>query len=443
MFGTDGVRGIAGSELTGAFAYRLGRATVAALGDERGPSPSIVVGRDTRASGEFLEAAVVAGICSAGGDALVLGVCTTPGVAHLTADLGAGAGVVISASHNPALYNGIKLFDGRGQKLPDALEDRIEAIATSNDVPDAAGRSIGRVRPVTDAHDRYLRHVLASAPPGALAGMRLVVDCANGAACGVGPAALERLGADVVAINDRPDGWNINEGAGATEPKVVARAVAEHAADAGVTFDGDADRALFAGADGTVIDGDQVLAACAVDLKSRGLLTGERVVTTVMANLGFRSAMRAAGIEVLETRVGDRYVLEEMLASGAVLGGEQSGHVIFLDQATTGDGLVTAVQFLTLSTRTGRSVADLGAVMTRHPQVLRNVDVSDRGGLDDAAAVWEAVRSAERELGEGGRVLVRASGTEPLVRVMVEAVHEADAERHADHVAGVVRSELS
>jgi phosphoglucosamine mutase len=400
------------------------------------------VGRDTRASGEFLEAALVAGICSAGGDALVLGVCTTPGVAYLTADLGAGAGAVISASHNPAQYNGIKLFEARGQKLPDALEDRIEAIATSNDVPDAAGRSIGRVLAVNDAHDRYLRHAVASVPAAALTGMRLVVDCANGAASGDGPAVLKRLGAEVIAINDQPDGWNINEAAGATEPEVVARAVVDHGADAGVTFDGDADRALFAGADGSVIDGDQVLAACAADLKSRGLLAGDRVVTTVMANLGFRSAMRAAGIEVLETRVGDRYVLEEMLASGAVLGGEQSGHIIFLDEATTGDGLVTAVRFLTLAARTGRSVTELGAVMTRHPQVLRNVEVTDRSGLEEAAAVWEAVRSAERDLGEGGRVLVRASGTEPLVRVMVEALHEADAERHADDVAGVVRSEL-
>jgi phosphoglucosamine mutase len=441
MFGTDGVRGVAGAELGGDLAYRLGRATVAALVSSGEHRPAVAVGRDTRASGEFLQAAVVAGICSAGGDALVLDVCTTPGVAFLTADLGAAAGVVISASHNPAEYNGIKLFGPNGHKLADDVEDQIEAIAASDGHAPASGRAIGRVRGVPDADERYLRHLLAAAR-GTLAGMRVVVDCANGAASSVAPRLLAALDADVTAINDAPDGWNINDACGATHPHVVAEAVVASGADVGVTHDGDADRALFADASGAVIDGDQVLAACALDLHERGDLDGGLLVTTVMANVGFRVAMGRAGIEIRETRVGDRYVLEEMLRSGAVLGGEQSGHVIFLREATTGDGLLTAVEFLTLAVRRGCSVAELASVMTRFPQVLLNVEVADRSRLSEADAVWSAVRRSEDALGEGGRVLVRASGTEPLVRVMVEAGTEQEAGRHARRIAEAVRAEL-
>ncbi len=442
LFGTDGVRGIAGSELSGELAYRLGRATVIALGEEGEGHATIAVGRDTRASGEFLQAALVAGICSAGGDALDVGVCTTPGVAFLTTNLGAQAGAVISASHNPAEYNGIKLFGANGYKIPDDLEDHVEAIATHDGRLPETGRSIGRVRSVDDSDERYLRHLEAAAS-GSLTGMRVVVDCANGAASTVAPELLGRLGAEVLAINHEPDGWNINEGSGATRPDVVARAVVEFRADAGVTHDGDADRALFADATGNVIDGDQVLAACALDLHGRGELTGGLLVSTVMANLGLRDAMRRAGIELRQTKVGDRYVLEEMVRSGAILGGEQSGHVIFLREATTGDGLLTAVEFLTLAGRRGCSVGDLGASMTRFPQVLRNVDVGDRDRLEDAGAVWAAVRSAEDALGDRGRVLVRASGTEPLVRVMVEAPTHEEADRRARAIADVVRAELA
>ncbi len=442
MFGTDGVRGLAGTELTGELAYGLGRAIVAALGAAGGARPAIAVGRDTRASGEFLEAALVAGICSAGGDALVLGVCTTPGVAFLTPDLGARAGAVISASHNPAEYNGIKLFDQNGYKLPDEVEDDVEAIVARDGASAASGRAIGRVRPVEDAHDRYLRHLAAGAR-GDLHGMRLVIDCANGAASGIGPELLRRLGADVTAINDAPDGWNINRDAGAIRPEVLAKAVVEAGADAGVTHDGDADRALFADATGNVIDGDQVLAACALDLHERGDLAGDLVVSTVMANLGFRLAMEAAGIEVRQTRVGDRYVLEEMLRNGAVLGGEQSGHVIFLREATTGDGLLTAVEFLTLAARRGASVGELASVMTRYPQVLLALEVSDRSGLEGSERTWDAVRRAEEDLGDAGRVLVRASGTEPVIRVMVEATDETVARTHAEAIAAAVRADLS
>ena len=441
MFGTDGVRGVAGTELGGELAYRLGRATVAALGSNGERRPAVAVGRDTRASGEFLQAAVVAGICSAGGDALVLDVCTTPGVAFLTADLHAQAGVVISASHNPAGYNGIKLFGPSGYKLADEVEDEVEALVAGDDRTPATGRAIGRVRTVEDADERYLRHLVAAAR-GNLAGMRVVVDCANGAASTMAPRLLAALGAEVMAINDAPDGWNINEMSGSTHPQTVARAVVASGADAGVTHDGDADRALFADASGAVIDGDQVLAACALDLHDRGELDGGLLVTTVMANVGLRVAMQRQGIEVRQTRVGDRYVLEEMLRSGAMLGGEQSGHVIFLREATTGDGLLTAVEFLTLAAQRGCSVAELASAMTRFPQVLVNVEVMDRGRLDDADAVWTAVRRSEDALGDGGRVLVRASGTEPLVRGMVEAGTEKEAGRHANRIAEAVRAEL-
>ncbi len=441
LFGTDGVRGIANAELTGELAYHLGRAAVVALTEVGERRPHIAVGRDPRASGEFLEAALVAGICSAGGDALLLGVCTTPAVAFLTKDLGAAAGAVISASHNPAEDNGIKFFGATGYKLRDDLEDEIERMVAVPDGPRPTGRAIGRVLRAPDAAARYLDHLEGSAE-ARLDGMRVVVDCANGAASGAAPDLLRRLGADVVAINDAPDGWNINHGCGATVPGVVARAVLEHGADAGVAHDGDADRAIFADGRGTVIDGDQVLAACAIALRDEGALPGDLVVTTVMANLGLRVALRDAGIEVVETKVGDRYVLEEMLRRGARLGGDQSGHLIFLDHATTGDGLLTAVRFLTLAGRTGATVAELAARMTRFPQVLRNVQVADREGLEGAAAVWEAVRAAEAELGEAGRVLVRPSGTEPLVRVMVEAASEPEAARHAAAIAEVVRSTL-
>jgi phosphoglucosamine mutase len=441
LFGTDGVRGIAGTELSGELAYRLGRATVLALGRRGERRPQIAVGRDTRASGEFLEAALVAGICSAGGDAVLLGVCTTPGVAYLTTDLGAHAGAVISASHNPAEYNGLKLFGPTGYKLPDDVEDQVEALAATDDGPRQTGHGIGRTIADAGAQDRYLSH-LEGAVAGRLEGLRVVVDCANGAASGVAPELLRRLGADVVAIHDRPDGWNVNDGCGATMPEVVGRAVVELSADAGVTHDGDADRALFADAEGQVVDGDQVLAACALDLHATGRLEGGLVVSTVMANQGLRVAMRNAGVELRETKVGDRYVLEEMLQSGAVLGGEQSGHVIFRRHATTGDGLLTSGEFLTLASRKGCSIADLAAAMTRYPQALVNVAVRDREGLEGATDVWAAVRDAEGALGEAGRVLVRASGTEPLVRVMVEAQTDDEARTRAGLIADVVRSRL-
>jgi phosphoglucosamine mutase len=442
LFGTDGVRGVANRDVTAELAFALGRAAVVVLTEHGEGRPHIAVGRDTRGSGEFLEAALVAGICSAGGDALTLGVFTTPGVAFLTTDLGAQAGAVISASHNPAEYNGIKFFGESGYKLPDAVEDEIQEVVAAGRGPRPVSRGVGRVHPLPDAEDRYLEHLVRTAQTS-LAGMRVVVDCANGAASAAAPHLLRRLGAKVIPINDSPDGWNINERSGATRPEVVAAAVVEAGAHAGVAHDGDADRAMFADREGRVIDGDQVLAACAVALKDDGALPDDTVVTTVMANLGFRLAMEKAAIRVLETKVGDRYVLEEMLGSGALLGGEQSGHVIFLRHATTGDGLLTAVQFLTLAQRTGVGVADLAATMEKFPQVLLNVPVEDPGRLEAAEGAWAAVRAAEEALGDRGRVLVRPSGTEPLVRVMVEAPTEQDARAHAEAISHAVRRSLA
>jgi phosphoglucosamine mutase len=438
LFGTDGIRGVAGTDLTRELAFDLGRAAVVVLGRHGTERPVFLVGRDTRSSGVWLEAALADGIRSAGGDVLLAGVEPTPAIAFLITELGASSGVVISASHNPPEDNGIKFFSRDGMKLSDDLEDEIESLL---DEPPAPAREPGRLSENGVGRDRYLEH-LVTAAEGSLDGMSVVVDCANGAASAFAPRLLRRLGAQVHAIFDQPDGENINVGCGALHPDVVAAAVVERGADAGVAHDGDADRALFADARGNVIDGDQVLAACAIDMHDRGTLTGDLVVTTVMANLGFHRAMRDAGIDVAATQVGDRYVLEEMLRTGAALGGEQSGHVIFREQATTGDGLLTAVRFLSLAARGGVSVEELASCMRRFPQVLLNVPVVDPGGLDDAGAVWEAVRRAEDELGDGGRVLVRASGTEALVRVMVEAEVADDAIRHADALVGAVRSSL-
>jgi phosphoglucosamine mutase len=406
---------------------------VTVLGRHGAGKPVLVVGRDPRASGVWLEEALVDGIRSAGGDVILTGVEPTPAIAYMTVDLGASAGVVISASHNPAEDNGIKLFSRDGRKLPDAIEDEIEA-ALGDPATDAAA---GEARPAGDAMERYLDH-LVDAALAPLGGMRVVVDCANGSASAVAPALLSRLGADVTALNAEPDGVNINDGCGALHPEVVAEAVVQLGADAGVSHDGDADRALFASADGAVIDGDQVLAASAIALHEAGELTGDTVVATVMSNIGLERAMREHGITLARTRVGDRYVAEEMDRGGAVLGGEQSGHVIFRRYATTGDGLLTAVRFLSLAAARGVGVGELASVMRRYPQVLVNVRVDDRDAVSASPTVAAAVRDAEEALGDGGRVLLRPSGTEPLVRVMVEAETKDEADRHARAIADVV-----
>jgi phosphoglucosamine mutase len=436
LFGTDGVRGVAGTELTRELAEGLGRGAVQVLGRHGGARPSIVVGRDPRSSGVWLQEALVDGIRSAGGDAWIAGVQPTPAIAFMTVDLGASAGVVVSASHNPATDNGIKFFSREGMKLPDALEDEIEASLAGPVPGDVVA---GAVTEIGSARERYLDHV-ASAAVAALDGLHVVVDCANGAASGVSPELLRVLGARVSAINAEPDGENINEGAGALHPEVVAAEVVRLGADAGVSHDGDADRALFAAPDGSVIDGDQVLAASAVAMRRTGELAGNTVVTTVMANIGFERAMEEHGIAVRRTRVGDRYVLEEMERGGFVLGGEQSGHVIFRRFATTGDGLLTAVRFLSLAAASGVDVGTLASVMRRYPQVMRNVPAPDRDAVASSEIVARAVAEAEAVLGPTGRVLLRPSGTEPLVRVMVEAETPEAAAAQADAIAAAVAS---
>ncbi|MDA0564290.1 phosphoglucosamine mutase [Streptomonospora sp. S1-112] len=443
LFGTDGVRGVAGRDLTAALALELSAAAARVLpGPAReGARPMAVVGRDPRASGEFLEAAVVAGLAAAGVDVVRLGVLPTPAVAFLTEELGADFGVMLSASHNPAPDNGIKFFGRGGHKLADAVEDEIEA-ALGDPAPGAVGGAVGRVTDAPDGAERYIRHVVDSLPHR-LDGLRIVVDCANGAASAVAPEALRRAGADVIAIHDTPDGLNINADCGSTHMEQLQEAVRRHGADAGLAHDGDADRCLAVAADGSVIDGDQILGILALELQESGRLAKDTLVVTVMSNLGLKLAMQEAGIAVVETPVGDRYVLEAMREGSFSLGGEQSGHVVLLEHAATGDGLLTGLHLLGAVSRRGQALAELAKVMTRLPQVLINVRGVDKSRAKSSAALAEAVAAAEAELGETGRVLIRPSGTEPMVRVMVEAAAEAHAQEVAERLAGVVRADLA
>jgi phosphoglucosamine mutase len=439
LFGTDGVRGLAnGDLLTPELAVALSASAARVLAErDRSHRPVAVVGRDPRASGEMLEAAVVAGLTSAGADAVRVGVLPTPAVAFLVGSLGADLGVMISASHNAMPDNGIKLFAAGGHKLPDALESAVEeGLDTRGERP--TGARIGRVHDLVDAADRYRDHLIA-ATPGSLAGLRVVVDCAHGAASVVAPAAYRRAGAEVIAVHADPDGLNINEGVGSTHLGPLQKAVREHAADLGIAHDGDADRCLAVDATGAEVDGDQIMAVLALAMREAGELTHDTLVTTVMSNLGLHLTMREAGIAVRTTQVGDRYVLEELRTGGFSLGGEQSGHVVLPQHSTTGDGLLTALRLMARMTATGSSLAALTSVVTPLPQVLRNVQVADKTAVAGSDAVREAVDAAQAELGGTGRVLLRPSGTEQLVRVMVEAptaeVAEAVALRLADVVA--------
>src|SRR3984957_16275452 len=486
LFGTDGVRGAAGRELTAGLALGLASAAASVLvesnsgdagpgrtgsaGDDQAGDecsalavavasaarrrPFAVVGRDPRASGEFLEAAVVAGPAASGVNVLRLGVIPTPAVAHLTAALDADFGVMLSASHNPAPDNGIKFFARGGVKLPDAIEDEIEARLASQNGSAAHGSGpvgvpeagFGRVSDAPDQGQRYVDHLLstlsgsASGTDAPLAGLRVVVDCAHGAAAAFAPELLRRAGADVIAIGADPDGLNINQGVGSTSLAALSAAVVGAGADAGIAHDGDADRCLAVDAAGRVIDGDQILTVLAIALKAEAQLAGNTVVATVMSNLGFRHAMREAGIDIVETPVGDRYLIAAMLDGKYVLGGEQSGHIIMLDHATTGDGLLTGLHLLAEMARQGRPLADLVSVMTRYPQVLVNVPGVDKARVKTSGAVAAAVAAAEAELGDAGRGPVRASGTEPAVRVMVEAADAAQAELQAARLADTIRA---
>jgi phosphoglucosamine mutase len=438
-FGTDGVRGLANADLTPELALAVASAAARVLANHDGSHrPTAVVGRDPRVSSEMLEAAVVAGLTSAGADVRLVGVLPTPAVAYLTQRYGADLGVVLSASHNPMPDNGIKLFARGGQKLPDDLEAEIETeIEAGWRTARPTGAAIGRVTASLDGGARYIEHLLTAAP-ASLAGIKVVVDCANGAASAVAGELFSRAGADVVVVAGEPDGENINDGVGSTHIGALVEVVLRHQADLGIALDGDADRCLAVDADGAVVDGDQILAICARALKDRSLLAQNTVVATVMSNLGFHHAMRDAGITVLTTGVGDRYVLECLLSNGLSLGGEQSGHVIFTDAATTGDGLLTALRLMSCMAPAGRPLAELAAIVQRLPQVMINVRVADRESVAASPDVRAAVADAEAELGEDGRILLRPSGTEQLVRVMVEAASQERAEQIARRLSEVV-----
>jgi phosphoglucosamine mutase len=440
LFGTDGVRGLANADLTPELALSVAHAAAGVLADRDGTErPVAVVGRDPRASGEMLEAAVVAGLSSAGADVLRAGVLPTPALAYLTASTGADLGVMISASHNPMPDNGIKLFSKGGHKLPDAVEADIERTVTAgrSAAHRPTGGGIGRVRDLTGGAEDYLGHLLSTVSRP-LTGITLVVDGAHGAASHAAPEVYRRAGATVHAIGCEPDGWNINDGIGSTHLGPLTEAVRERGADLGIAHDGDADRCLAVTADGCVVDGDAILAVCALALHERGELRDDTVVATVMSNLGFHHAMRDAGIAVHTTAVGDRYVLEALRTKGLSLGGEQSGHLVFLEHATTGDGLLTGLALLSRMAETGAPLAELASVVRRLPQVLINVPVADRLAVAESDEVADAVNAVAAELGDLGRVLLRPSGTEQLVRVMVEAPTQEQADAVAKRLADVV-----
>jgi phosphoglucosamine mutase len=448
IFGTDGVRGLANGPLTADLALTLAQATAVVLGQGRtaearraaGKRLTAVVARDPRVSGEFLSAAVEAGLASSGVDVYDAGVLPTPATAFLIADIDADFGVMVSASHNPAPDNGIKIFATGGVKLPDIVEARIEQ-AMQGPKLQPTGAGVGRIRRFADAEDRYVVHLLGSLP-NRLEGLHVVLDCAHGAASGVSPETFRDAGAKVTVIGADPDGLNINDGVGSTHLDLLAEHVVRVGADVGIAHDGDADRCLAVDAEGRIVDGDQIMAILAVAMKERGALKDDTLVATVMSNLGLHRAMDAHGIRLETTAVGDRYVLETMNKHGYSLGGEQSGHVIMSEFATTGDGLLTGLHLVAEMARTGKTLAELASVMTVYPQVLVNVKGVDRTRVGDEI-VQDAVARATAELGLSGRVLLRPSGTEPLVRVMVEAGSEDDARRHADALADVVRERLA
>ncbi|WP_104089497.1 MULTISPECIES: phosphoglucosamine mutase [unclassified Cryobacterium] len=449
LFGTDGVRGLANRDLTAGLALSLAQASAAVLTKgrraqarlEAGRRPVAVVARDPRISGEFLNAAVSAGLASSGVDVLDAGVIPTPAAAFLINDIGADFGVMISASHNAAPDNGIKIFAYGGTKLPDDVEDRIESYIGRDTLMPIAG-DVGRIRRFADAEDRYVVHLLTTLPHR-LDGIHVVLDCAHGAAAGVSPQVFTDAGARLTVIGADPDGLNINDGVGSTHLDNLAKAVLEHGADVGIAHDGDADRCLAVDKDGNIVDGDQIMAILAVSMAERGVLKDRTLVATVMSNLGLRKAMAANDIAMVQTKVGDRYVLEELNAHGYSLGGEQSGHVIMTKFATTGDGILTGLHLVAEMARTGKTLAELASVMTVYPQILVNVRGVNHKGLGADDVIAEAVLAAEAELGDTGRVLLRPSGTEPMVRVMVEAADQHTADRLAHSLADVVRERLA
>lgn len=445
LFGTDGVRGIANRELTGEIAYKLGQAGAYVLTSETKHTPKILVGMDTRISGDMLEAALTAGLCSVGAEVISLGIIPTPAVAYLTRLYNADAGVVISASHNPSEFNGIKFFNSKGYKLSDALEERIEAIILDGkeEIVLPTGGSIGKRSEVEAPVDDYVEFVKKSIN-GDLKGLKVAIDCANGAAYEAAPIALFDLGAEVYVINNEPDGVNINLKCGSTHIEQLQKFVVERGADIGLAFDGDADRMLAVDENGTLIDGDQIMAIIALELKKNGKLAKDTVVATVMSNLGFDIMAKKQGLKVEKTKVGDRYVLENMLSNGYVLGGEQSGHIIFLEHNTTGDGLLTGVQLLNVLKSTGKKLSELSAVMQVLPQILKNAKVKNENKnkyLEDPL-VCNMCKDLENEFKGEGRVLIRPSGTEPLVRVMIEGKNQDYINSRAIELAKVIEERL-
>lgn len=444
LFGTDGVRGEANVTLLPEMAYRLGRAATLYFGKESDEQPLIIIGRDTRISGEMFESALTAGICSAGGRAMLAGIIPTPAIAYLARKHKAKAGIVISASHNPFHDNGIKFFGGDGYKLPDSVEDELEAIVhqleTDDNFARPSGAHIGHIEYRTDLLNQYVEFVLSTCKER-FDGVKVVLDCANGAAYEAMPKILRQLGANVKVIHALPNGTNINDGCGSTHLESLQKAVLENHADFGIAHDGDADRCLCVDEKGQVIDGDHILVMCAMDMMKEGKLPYNTVVTTVMANIGFHQAIKKAGGRAEITKVGDRYVLENMLKNGYKIGGEQSGHIIFTDFSTTGDGLITALQVLSSLKRSGRKASDLTALMTTYPQLLVNVKVATKEGWEENEAIKKAIAEGDKELGENGRILVRPSGTEPLIRVMAEGPDQEQLDRICHAIADVVKKE--
>jgi phosphoglucosamine mutase len=443
-FGTDGVRGVANSQLTPELAFKIGRVGGYVLTRHKQEGkPKVVIGRDTRISGQMLESALLAGLLSVGAEVVRLGVISTSGVAYLTRALGADAGVMISASHNPFPDNGIKFFGSNGFKLSDEVEAEIEQFldAAEDHLPRPTGEQIGTVLDFLEGGQKYLSHLKSSATER-FDGMKVVLDCANGAVSSLAARLFADVEAEVITIGANPNGVNINEHCGSTHPEKLQEEVVKHKAHLGLSFDGDADRCIAVDENGEIVDGDYIMAICARALKAKGKLNNNTVVTTVMANMGFFKAMEEAGINTTKTAVGDRYVVEEMLRGGYNLGGEQSGHIIFLDYNTTGDGLLTGLQLLNIIKETGKPLSELKQVMTKYPQILVNVRVADKTKLAGNAAIEQVIKDVETELAGNGRVLVRPSGTEPIVRVMAEGPDEAQLRLLVDRIAQVVEREL-
>ncbi len=446
MFGTDGVRGIANKELSPALAFNLGRIGAYVLTEETHKKPRIAVGKDTRISGDMLEAALIAGICSMGAEAVSLGVLPTPAVAYLTRHMGLDAGVVISASHNPFEYNGIKFFNGEGYKLSDQLEDRIESLLLNpeNGIAYPTGAEIGKKVEVDNAVHGYVDFLKKTIDVN-LRGLKIAVDCANGASYIAAPSVLADLGAEIVVINNKPDGKNINVKCGSTHPEGLQKLVVESGAHIGLAFDGDADRLIAVDNRGNIVNGDHMLAIFARHLKGKGMLKKDTVVATVMSNMGLDIALKREKCNLVKTKVGDRYVLEEMVSMGYSIGGEQSGHIIFLDHNTTGDGLLTALQLLAVVKETGKKLSDLASIMKELPQVLVNAKVKnenkDKYMKDEAIA--EMITGLEKKLKGRGRVLIRPSGTEPLIRVMLEGANEAEIKEDAEALAKLIEEKLN